>query len=572
MFLTCELNRSKFHGLWTIIARPTLPPDGTLKDGFFAGASNFEHYEEAHFTRAITEILRNQSVEWVLVSKNSNLIFDSALMERVSLIFTYLQSVADQITLVSAGGLGPRLEHHCALYSYRNPFIKFNPYPSPIIDTMTDLYIVSATDVREFLRCTAADLDEAFELAIIHFGYAIKRKASIFSPGLAAGVNGHFRDRDFFLLSAQIQKLANPITSDKTLQTLDGEIDAPYRPVLDEIGRPTPSKIPLLAQAVEDTLGALNNDAGISIVTRTQFKRTYLLRRLLTSISRSRVETFPVEVVLSTDIEKDLAERHLDLLKLEFPHLILRLAVNRRAEHSRVANLIGGAEAASGEYIWFMDDDDCVDLAAFALIKQVLVWGSRPFIVGDCVVYNESWDITNEAFPVLAESVIKNKYPGTNWPKLFAGVNQLPICGAVIPRKFLIDTIGRFKFSHDLSEDYTLFLLLLSSESLPPVVSLSSVIANISVRENSDNTVTAEDRKGWTRDIVNYLYDLLYNERSKVSACWPTLFSLSGNTQAPVYSERELRDRNEMEKLSLKIRNLQKENDYLRRTLDERIN
>jgi len=564
MFVTFEMDPSRFPGLWSILARASLPPAGSSEDKFFAGAANIKYHNTAIFGEILNETLKNSRAEWVLISKNQKLILDECLGQRIENMFAELKGNTDQITLLSGGGLGINNESYCAYYSSIDPFIKFHPNYYPITDSMAELYVVSARDARDYIRQNGFEFDESFELAMIMFGYASKNKISLFTPSLAAGINGNFLKRDVSAVAEQIKQLPTPLTSDQTLPTLDGIIATARQLETDEIGRPLPSAARLSAQAVEEALITFAERPTISIVTRTQFKRTFLLRRLLTSISRARVDSLPIEIILSSDIEEQKAQDHLRLLSRDFPNLIIKLCLNRRPEYSRVANLFGGAETASGDYVWFMDDDDYVDLFAFRAIQGVFFCGSRPFIVGDCTVHKEHWDLSDQEFPVLARTNVANNYPGSHWPRLFFGVNHLPICGAVIPRDFLCDRFAQFEFMHDLSEDYTLFLLLLGSEKLPPVVNLSRVISHISVRDNSDNTVTVEDRTEWTRDISNYVYDLLYNKQTKVAASWSTLFSQSRHVQPLTDTTHTFEKRPEAVKMNLEIERLNRENEYLR--------
>lgn len=564
MFLTSEMNPARFRGLWSILKRNALPQAGSNEDRFFTGAVNFKNHKTGRFGLIVGEVLKNPTVEWLLVSRNQNLILDESLSDRIASTLAHLEEKADHLTLISGGGLGKDNERYCAFYSSLEPFVFFNPGLHPIVDTMLDLYLVSARDARSFISENGLDIDEAFELAIINYGYRRKNKVSLFTPHLAAGINGHFVGRNILAVTEQIERLPSPVALSQTLPSLAGPIKISRHPESDELGRKAPSKLQPLDQAVENALSNFVDGPTVSIVTRTQFKRTFLLRRLLTSISRARVDTLPIEVILSSDITEQEAVSHLNLLRSDFPHLNLKLCVNRRREHSRVANLIGGAEAARGDYIWFMDDDDYVDLFAFRTIQSAFFLGARPFLIGDCVVHKEEWDTRNMAFPVLVKTNIDNNYPGANWRSLFNGVNHLPICGPVIPRKFLLDRVSQFNFIYDLSEDYTLFLLLLSSEELPPVVNLSRVISHISVRENSDNTVTAEDRTGWTRDILNYIYDLLYDEKSRAKACWSTLFGQPRHAHSFGLPEQMQSDQAALKRKNSEFRHLERENEYLR--------
>lgn len=563
MFLTFELDNVRFPGIACVLERQKIPPTGGLEDKFLQGAERFACLTSKDFLASVAEVVRNHSVKWLLVSRNFHTIVDEHLLDRLETLLGRIAAYKDRITLVTGGGLGLNNERYCALYSSTEPFIFYNPDLHPIIDTMIDLYLVSADDVREYISDNGVSNGEIFELALIATGYENKGKFSLFSPDLSAGVNGGFRSRNLQLMSEQAGKLAAPLTLDKVLPTLAGPLALAYRPECDELGRPMPSALKTLHDAAEAVIEPLLDGPMISIVTRTQFRRMYLLRRLLTSISRARIEALPIEVVLSTDIDEKDAKTNLDGLRKEFPHLTFSLTVNRRPEHSRVANLLGGVEEAKGEYIWFMDDDDYVDLFAFKSISGAFFCGARPFILGDSVLHTERWDKTNGAFPVLAESSLRGEYPGANWRSMFGGVNHLPICGPVIPRDFLLRRISDFRFNFDLSEDYTLFLLLLSAPDLPPVVNLMKVIAHISIREGDDNSVTAPDRTGWTRDISAYLHSLFYGSASRNGA-WSSILTQHRAPLNSDASEQILQFQTALKRKDGQILQMSREIEYLR--------
>ena len=79
---------------------------------------------------------------------------------------------------------------------------------------------------------------------------------------------------------------------------------------------------------------------------------------------------------------------------------------------------------------------------------------------------------------------------------MFSGINKLPICGLAIPRARLEARLRAFEFRHDLSEDYALFLLVLTDPDLPGVHECPKPIAHISIRD-SENSVLMHDRRPW---------------------------------------------------------------------------
>ncbi len=104
-------------------------------------------------------------------------------------------------------------------------------------------------------------------------------------------------------------------------------------------------------------------------------------------------------------------------------------------------------------------------------------------------------------------------YPAAGYARMFDGVNQLPICAFLCPRQWLQDRVRSFPMQHDLSEDYTLYLLLLTAPDLPRLELHEEVFCIVSSRDDGSNTITMTDRRPWVRDITLFLHDLCVNER-----------------------------------------------------------
>ena len=463
-----------------------------------------------------------------MVSRNPKLVLDDSLRQRVTEVIDELDSFKSEWVLASAGGLGLLQERYCSLYSSEQPFLMLTRVVRPIIDTMLDLYILDAAFAREHLAAGAISRGHFFELGIILSGYEAGR-LSLFMPKLAAGVDGPFRTRDYDGMSREANACLRDLSCRTKIETLSGPIMVEAASAADTVthlpsqDRPSPFARRDLNAAIERTRDRHLPVLSISIVTRTRFGRPHLLRRLLTSITRALTESADVEVVLSTDVARDQAEAGFADVRSDFPALSLTLAVNKNLRHSRVENMLGGIRAASREYIWIVDDDDYVDIFAFQFLRRTLFGSDRPLIVAESQVHKEAWDLSSESFPVLKSSEPDLHWRAHGWRHLFTGVNQLPICNVIAPRVFLTRCIDSFDFRYDLSEDYALFLLLLTSPSLPSIVELNKVVAHISIRESGENSVTLKDRSGWTRDIAGYLFDLMHGSGQKGVGAWSVL-------------------------------------------------
>jgi len=526
LFYTFQLDSTATHSVYCLVDRAGLNPDNGLESGFLARASRFKSHGEGNdLTFALKRLLNEPGITHLVISKNRRLVLDDGLLERLSAAIVTLDDYGDGWALASAGGLGLREERYCALYSSATPFILFNRDIQPIVDTMLDLFLVHADALRSYMASDAASLGAFFEIGLILHGYKMGR-VSLFLPVLSAGVDGPFTPRDLDKMSAEAAKCfpAEPATI--IVRTLSGPITIEGSPFAQMPGNPDPlSRRPPrishdLDEAIRSVIARYLPVLSLSIVTRTQFKRPHLLRRMLTSVNRAKIDGIDVEIILSSDIDQDRAERERSRYQEEFPTLTIRLALNQAHRHSRVGNMIGGMRASTKEYVWMVDDDDYIDLFAFQTLRSALFSSSRPLIVASSQTHTESWLNTDTEFPVLSASKPAAHWPARGWRDMFGGINRLPICGAIIPREFLLRCLDRFEFRFDLSEDYTLFLLLLTAPDLPRLLELNADLAHISLRESDDNVMTVEDRSHWTRDIVGFLFDLLHGPGQTGLGAW----------------------------------------------------
>jgi hypothetical protein len=514
------------EGFACLLDRPSLSPVGGFEEGFFASTAKFRRHDGMSFAYAIAALIENPETRYILVSRNPRLVIDASLRERLRHCWRSLEQVAGNWALVSSGGAGLDEQNYCALYSAADPSISVRRAMRPIRDTITDLYLVDAEFAREFMAHFKNWPDLAFERELIGHGYT-KGRISLFVPSLAAGVNGPLAGWLPSPLAAQSP--ASPPSSGQVQPAIleaTSEDAGPIWPS-DPLRRPPLIDEHALSNAIRATVAPYLARLSISIVTRTRFDRPHLLRRFLTSVSRARPSDADLEIILSTDAPMSAVSDEFDQLKLDFPGLSLRLVANLGAGQSRVKNMIGGIRAAANDYVWLVDDDDYIDLFAFDNLHSCLFLGSRPLIFAGAQSRDEVWDTRSPDYPVLSSSTPSTIWPATGWRRLFGGTNQVPICGAVIPRAFLIKCLNVFDFRFDLSEDYTLFLLLLSSPDLPEIEEVKSICSHISIRPAGENTVTVTDRSGWTRDIAGFLYDLTHADDGRATGAWTVLTGLS---------------------------------------------
>jgi hypothetical protein len=516
------------------------------------------HPSGGPFFRAFRETVFETEADRLVVIRNPDLVLEDTVVARLVAELDLLPD-DEQWALAAAGGLGIHDRRYLSLYASAAPAIPDRCAPKPLIDILPDFYLVNISFAQTCLDRPWRACDAALECSLALEGY-LEGRISLFLPGLTAGVDGHLLSRDISAAKAELENQFSDRFPGETLKTMQSEVT--LQPLT---GLSAPPTCPDLRSIIYETIHLHCRPLSLSIVTRTRFERPHLLRRLLTSISRARLDDMALEVVLSSDQDPAVAERHFNQLKDEFIHLNLRLRSNPAMGFSRVNNLIRGLETAQNDYVVVIDDDDYLDISAFEALRLALFAGQAPVIVTTSGVYAERWEAAADGGHVLAESVLTRTYPASGWRNMFSGVNALPVNAAIFPRQFLQRRLIGFQFEHDLSEDYALALLMLTAPDLPEIFESPCAFCNISLR-GSENSVTMLDRRPWVRDIAGYLRDLTQNRSVAGPGCWD-IQCVSQSPEGAV-TERAIADlREALTRRETDLRILRKENERLRTEL-----
>ena len=494
-----------------LFERSTLDASGDLETAFLDHAGPLTRHRGTALGHLAAALADDPAIEVLAVSRNPKLVLDPGLPARIAAALAMLAPLAGRWSLAAAGGLTPSGRRVCALYSSETPFIPIHASPQPLTDPLPDLYLVDAAWLRILATRNRALPDTGFEAVIAAQGY-LDGRVALYAPALGAGIDGALSPRDPVKLRLDLQDWFAETLAGEEIPTLIGpvaiESPATGRGAAQPDTPHAPSPRHELAEAIDRVVEHHCAPLSLSIVTRTRFTRPHLLERLLTSITRARREGAEIEVVLSSDAPLETCEAALAELKAKFVNLTLRLRHNPAEGHSRVTNLLAGLRAATGTHVAIMDDDDYVDLFAFAEMQRALFLGARPLMVTSSVVHDEEWAETPSGRHNLTRSAERMTYPAAGWREMFGGVNRLPVCALVMPREQLLARLDSFAFHHDFSEDYALFLLVLTDPALPEIVELPGIFGHISLRPGDGHSITMEDRRPWVSGIALYLADL----------------------------------------------------------------
>lgn len=464
--------------------------------------------EAAGLERALARAVQESEALMVAVLGNPAIVFDAELVPRIE---RAVGSVADpdRVAVVTGKGVDQWGNAFSGLYSSLEPHLPYCRSPIPVVDSASDLFLIARSHLDSLLsRDVYVPAPSLAGWAVLE-GY-LEGRVSFFSPHLAAGIYGRDMARDAEGHAGLIDALVGCRISALRLPSLGGVMELGKTPPAAGLQRGWHLSPPVsLEQAIRDAILPHCQRMSLSIVTRTQFRRPHLLRRLLTSISRWRNDQVDLEIVLSTDIDQATAGDEVSALRKDFPALHLSLAWNgARPEQSRIRNLLGGLEAAGNDYVAFVDDDDQLHFQILPLLALTRFMGAMPVVFVDTELRNENWVQGGNGRWVLESTSLHHHYSGSAWRTIFQGVNQLPICAAVMPRVWATEALRKFDFRHDYSEDFTMWLLLLQSPDLPLIVDLPKVFCVVSIRSDGTNTVTEQDRSRWVRDISLFLHDL----------------------------------------------------------------
>ncbi|MEM7056117.1 MAG: glycosyltransferase [Pseudomonadota bacterium] len=522
-FYDFNLSSDALSGVRFVVYRDGLSSNGDIESGILQGVARLKRHDPAKRVGDVLDlVLKDPGIDVIVLIRNPSVVLDQSLSGRIANTLALLPP-NDQWSIVCAGGLGASDRRHLAIYASETPAIPDCSGPQPVLDAMPDIYLINADFARLVLANCHTMPETALEPILVTEGY-LQGRCAMFTPCLTVGIDGTLMARDIHALTRELSDHFGHVLADQSIETLAGPIKIPTGTKLGENAQDGSRRHgkKTLADEIDQTLRRHSGPLTLSVVVRTRFDRNHLLDRLLASLSRNDRGSVELEVLLSTDADPALAQENLTRLQMEFCNLQIRLQQNHPGAHSRVTNMVCGLRAARHDYLMLIDDDDYVDLFALNALSGANFLGNMPLIVTDSQVHDETWEKTPSGRWVLTQSTWRKTYHASGWRDLFSGANQLPVCALIMPKNRLRERLDTFCFSHDLSEDYALFLLIFTDPQLPAIFEIDGTFCHISLR-GLENSVTMSDRRPWVSDITGYLSDLTTNPGVAGPGLWALL-------------------------------------------------
>ena len=288
--------------------------------------------------------------------------------------------------------------------------------------------------------------------------------------------------------------------------------DAPQRDLLD-----------LYDRAMEQA----RRKPSLTICCRTQFNRPEMLERAVLSFSACR-KCEPLlgalHVRLVTDQPEETARPGLERLGRIYPAAEIECWFHpvREARLSRIDLLRGAIERAETDYIWFIDDDDFVNPAAFTCLARCLAPDDPVVVISSSAIVKEEWQTVEAPGTAprrtLVSAVRSGGYPARNIFGILRGDNQIPICGMIFPVELLRTRLRNVKALGEYGEDYFLLLLALTAPRVEARV-LDVDLASVSSR-GQENTTAQTDRSVWRQSYATFMLELLNNQEGNSPFLW----------------------------------------------------
>ncbi len=290
----------------------------------------------------------------------------------------------------------------------------------------------------------------------------------------------------------------------------------------------TPAPLPCLLQALgvdlqeSELLAALVMPAPpvptFTVIVRTQGHRPRALLEAVASLAAQTWCHFTMFVVVhSAPHTAAEIESKLDTAAQEGAAPKHRRVLLAPLGGGRATPLNVGLEAAEGDYVCFLDDDDLAKPNWLAVFARGAAEAEGRIIRARTEL--QQWLTDGTAEPQAPAGPVDYIFPATFDQLAHFAYSETPICSVALPRRAL--QILGLRFDEDLAvcEDWDLLMrasLLLGVHCMDEVTSLYR-------RSDSANSETAADRQDWYRNRAQVIEKLASGPFVLDGACAPRL-------------------------------------------------
>ena len=252
---------------------------------------------------------------------------------------------------------------------------------------------------------------------------------------------------------------------------------------------------------------------SFSVIVRTQGNRPKSLREAVTSVhtqtyqqyeliivvhgSLAAFETVSAEFAASAGISEDSNASPQNTSKTKNSS---GTPINKTPGKTRVLHVQGGGrarplnvglDAADGDYVCFLDDDDLAKPQWLSVFAKTA--GNAPGTIIRAVVESQNWTTEGSGQPVRAVGDVEKPFAGSFDLLAHMSMNDTPICSIAVPRLAVERFNVRFDEALPVFEDWEFLMrlaMLVGVTSTPEITALYR-------RLDSGNADTVHDQQTW---------------------------------------------------------------------------
>lgn len=280
----------------------------------------------------------------------------------------------------------------------------------------------------------------------------------------------------------------------------DGAAPAPIPCLLETLGL-DPRESELLAALVRPTPPV----PAFTVIVRTQGRRPRALLEAVRSLAAQTWTHFTLVVVVheaplaAAEVESDLnAAAAADTGAVPPDRRVLSAAAGR----ARGAPLNAGLDAADGDYVCFLDDDDLAETNWLAVFARGA--SAAPGRIIRARTARQPWLTDGTAEPRTPAGPVDHVYPATFDQLAHFAYSETPICSVALPRRALGSLGLRFDEELTVCEDWD----LLVRASLVLGVHCMDEVTSLYRRSDGGNSETEAGRQDWHRNRARVIEKL----------------------------------------------------------------